>query len=90
MHNDTHVIEERLRAMEETHRRNASTPGASLDVCKSCYAPYAAADAASGGCPCGRGEWVPLPAAIIEARLILEDAHREERERRMLAQEVAA
>lgn len=76
MHDDTYVIEERLRDLEETHRRNASMPGASLDVCKSCYASYE-----PNGCPCGRSEWVPLPAAIIEARLILEDAHRDKRDR---------
>lgn len=57
--------------MEETHLRNAAT-GKPLDVCKSCYADYP-------GCSCGRCEWVPLPAAIIEARMILEDAHREKR-----------
>lgn len=84
MHSDTHVIEERLRDLEETHRRNASTPGLTQDVCKSCYASYDL-----DGCPCGRSEWVPLPAAIIEARLILEDAHRASRAARHV-EEVAA
>lgn len=89
MHDDTRIIEERLRDLEETHRRNASTPALMQDVCKSCYAPY---DADAASCPCGRSEWVPLPAAIIEARMILEDAQRTKRERRELAhaQEVAA
>lgn len=86
MHDDTRIIEERLRSMEETHRRNAASSGRGLDACKSCYADYP--DCLPS---CGLQEWVPLPAAIIEARMLLEDAHNaRHKAKRAGAQEVAA
>lgn len=73
-HNDLHLIYiiERLQSMESKLQRtvvSSREKDLAPSVCKSCYADYDLV-----GCPCGRSEWVPLPAAIMQARLILSRA----------------
>lgn len=69
----TNMIEQRLQALEELHKRSIGDDD--VFVCRTCYA-----EKDDKGCPCGRLDWALVQIVIIDLALWLDDLQQEAHE----------